>query len=280
MYRIASGFSTGRRFDPKTLQVDIAKEVPGQEDQLSQKGRSYLQLLGLDERGKDPGSAPDRVIDADYIGLDDIRGHLIFPDQLPFSPRSNKYRGLLDEPVPAIYNEQQQRTQIEASRYKILVRAASSEQRIRLGGIFGGVRPETVEVQLNGRPLTRDTDYRVDFTGSVTFVGSVAQEVADPGADLEISFESEDVFNIGSQQKTLLGLRTEYEFWEGDGRVGSTNDLQQRTFERPAGTGGQRAQAHSDMELRLARPERGAAPHPRRRYAAADQDGRSLRSDL
>ena len=79
-----------------------------------------------------------------------------------------------------------------------------------------------MEVQLNGRPLTRDTDYRVDFTGSVTFVGAVAQEVADPGADLEISFESEDVFNIGSQQKTLLGLRTEYEFWGGDGRVGST----------------------------------------------------------
>ena len=222
VYRIASGYSTGRRFDPKTLQVDIAKEVPGQEDQLSQQGRSYLQLLGLDERGKDPGSAPDRVIDADYIGLDDIRGHLIFPDQRPFDPRSNKYRGLLDEPVPAIYDEQQQRAQIEASRYKILVRAASSEQRIRLGGIFGGVRPETVEVQLNGRPLNRDTDYRVDFTGSVTFVGSVAQEVADPGADLEISFESEDVFDIGSQQKTLLGLRTEYEFWGGDGRVGST----------------------------------------------------------
>ena len=222
VYRIASGFSTGRRFDPKTLQVDIAKEVPGQEDQLSQQGRSYLQILGLDERGKDPGSAPDRVIDADYIGLDDIRGHLIFPDQRPFDPRSDKYRGLLDEPVSAIYDEQQQRAQIEASRYKILVRAASSEQRIRLGGIFGGVRPETVEVQLNGRPLTRDTDYRVDFTGSVTFLGSVAQEVADPGADLEISFESEDVFNIGSQQKTLLGLRTEYEFWGGDGRVGST----------------------------------------------------------
>ena len=222
VYRIASGYSTGRRFDPKTLQVDIAKEVPGQEDQLSQKGRSYLQILGLDERGKDPGSAPDRVVDADYIGLDDIRGHLIFPDQRPFDPRSNKYRGQLDEPVSAIYDEQQQRAQIEASRYKILVRAASSEQRIRLGGIFGNVRTETVEVQLNGRPLTRDTEYRVDFTGSVTFVGAVAQEVADPGADLEISFESEDVFNIGSQQKTLLGLRTEYEFWGGDGRVGST----------------------------------------------------------
>ena len=176
---------------------------------------------------------------------------MIFPDQRPFDPRSDKYRGLLDESVPAIYNEQQQRAQIEASRYKILVRAASSEQRIRLGGIFGGVRPETVEVQLNGRPLTRDTDYRVDYTGSVTFIGSVAQEVADPGADLEITFESEDVFNIGSQQKTLLGLRTEYEFWEGDGRVGSTMIYNNERSSDRRVTGGQRAEAHSDMELRL-----------------------------
>ena len=222
VYRIASGFSPGRRFDPKTLQVDIAKEVPGQEDQLSQEGQSYLQILGLDERGKDPGSAPDRIIDADYIGLDDIRGHLIFPDQRPFDPLSGRYRGLLAEPVAAIYDEQQQRAQIEASRYKILVRAASSQQRIRLGGLFGSVQPQSVEVQLNGRTLARDTDFRVDMMGNVTFVGDISQEVADPGADLEISFESEDFLGLGSQQKTLLGLRTEYEFWGGDGRVGST----------------------------------------------------------
>ena len=58
VYRIASGYSTGRRFDPKTLQVDIAKEVPGQEDQLSQKGRSYLQLLAWTSAAKTPAARP------------------------------------------------------------------------------------------------------------------------------------------------------------------------------------------------------------------------------
>ena len=76
------------------------------------------------------------------------------------------------------------------------MRASSSEQRIRLGGVFGGVRPETVEVRLNGRGLTRGTDYNVDFIGNVTFVGNVSQEVADPGAELEISFESEDLLGL------------------------------------------------------------------------------------
>ncbi len=222
VYRIASGFGAGRKFDPRTLRVDIVKEVPGKEDQPSQSGSAYIGLMGLDERGQDPGSPADRIIDADYIGLDDVRGHLIFPDQRPFDPRGPSYRGRLQDTIAEIYDSQQQRDQTEASRYKILVRAASSEQRIRLGGVFGGVRPETVEVRLNGRGLARGTDYNVDFIGNVTFVGNVAQEVADPGAELEISFESEDLLGLGSQQKTLLGLRTEYEFWGGDGSLGST----------------------------------------------------------
>ncbi len=222
VYRIASGFGPGRKFDSKTLRVDIVKEVSGQEDQPSQSGSAYIRLMGLDERGQDPGSPADRIIDADYIGLDDIRGHLIFPDQRPFDPRAPSYRGRLQDVIPEIYDSQQQRDQTESSRYKIRVRASSSEQRIRLGGVFGGVRPETVEVRLNGRGLTRGTEYNVDFIGNVTFVGNVAQEVADPGAELEISFESEDVLGLGSQQKTLLGLRSQYEFWGGDGNVGST----------------------------------------------------------
>jgi hypothetical protein len=222
VYRIASGYGIGRKFDPKTLRLDIVKEEAGREDQPSQDGRAFIQLMGLDQRGQDPGSPADRIIDADYIGLDDLRGHLIFPDQHPFAPKGSTYKGLLKEEIPDIYNSQQQRDQTEASRYKLLVRAMSSEQRIRLGGIFGGVRSETVEVRLNGRSLSRGTDYNVDFIGNVTFVGNVAQEVSDPGADLEISFESEDVFGLGSQQKTLLGLRSEYEFWAGDGRIGST----------------------------------------------------------
>ena len=46
--------------------------------------------------------------------------------------------------------------------------------------------------------------------------------MADPGAELEISYESEDLLSFGSQQKTLLGLRTQYEFLGGDGYLGST----------------------------------------------------------
>ena len=222
VYRIASGFSAGRKFDLNTLDVEIFKEIPGKEPEPSQSGKSYLQIFGLDERGKDPGSPADRLIDVDYFGLDDITGHLIFPDQTPFNPQDPKYSAALQDTIPEIYTSLQQRDLAEASRYIIQVRSSSTEQRISLGGILGGVQSETVEVRLNGKQLQRGSDYNVDYVGNVTFMGNVAQEVADPGADLEINYETEDIFGLGSQQKTLLGLRTEYEFWSGDGRVGST----------------------------------------------------------
>jgi hypothetical protein len=221
VYRIGSSYSAGRKFDKNSLDIQILKEIPGKEPQTSQEGRSYLQVFGLDLRGNDPNSPADRLIDKDYIGLDDIRGHLIFPDQTPFAPQHPAYKEL-KETIPDIYTSQQQRDLNEASQYTIQVRSSSTEQRINLGGALGGVRSETVEVRLNSQQLTRGTDYNVDFVGNVTFLGNYAQQVADPGADLEISYETEDIFGLGSQQKTLLGLRTEYEFWSGDGRIGST----------------------------------------------------------
>ena len=221
VYRIATSYSPGRKFDSATIEVQVMKEIPGEEPQPSQGGRSYLQILGLDERGQDQGSRPDRLIDKDYIGLDELRGHLIFPARTPFNPTEAEDPGsrLLKDKIPRIYSSQQQRDKDEASRYTIEVRSSSTQQRINLGL---GVIPETIEVRLNGQRKQRNVDYNVGPAGDITFVGATAQEVADPGAELEISYESEDLLNFGSQQKTLLGLRTQYEFLGGDGYLGST----------------------------------------------------------
>ncbi len=219
VYRISTAFAEGRKFDRDKIEIQIYEEVAGREPQSSQGGRSLLQIMGLDDRGKDPGSAPDRVVDSDYFGLDEFRGVLIFPDQSPFDPQHNRYQSLQNR-VPAIYNSQQQRERTEASRYTIKVLARSGEQRINLGQL--GIDPESVEVRLNGERLQQGTDFNVGFSGEISFLGPKAEAVGDPGADLEITYESEDLVGLGSQQKTLLGMRSEYEFWEGDGTIGST----------------------------------------------------------
>lgn len=222
VYRIVRGFSRGRLFDEDQIRVEILKEVPGEEPENSQGNNTFLQLMGLDEHGQDPGTRPDQIIDADYVGLDGVQGVLIFPDLRPFDPINPKYDALTTK-IPEVYDRQQQRDQIEASRYIIQVVNSSGQQRISLTqGRLASIDVESVDVRLNGKRLARGVDYNVTFTGEVQFLGETADAVGDPGADLEITFESQDIIGLGSQQKTLLGMRGEYEFLDGDGTLGGT----------------------------------------------------------
>ena len=222
VYRIVRGFSRGRLFDEDKIRVEILREVPGAEPENTQKGKSFLQLMGLDNHGQDPGTRADQIIDADYVGLDGVQGVLIFPDLRPFDPLNPKY-DVLSTKVPEVYDKQQQRDQIEASRYIIQVINSSGQQRISLTqGRLASIDVESVDVRLNGKRLTRGVDYNVTFTGEVQFLGETVNAVGDPGADLEITFESQDLIGLGSQQKTLLGMRGEYEFLGGDGVLGGT----------------------------------------------------------
>ena len=137
-----------------------------------------------------------------------------------------KYGESTLEGVADIYDRHLLRDLREASRYVIQVVNRSAQQRIKLSkGKLANIDPKSVEVTLNGRRLEQGTDYEVTpFTGEVTFLGEWQQVVGDPGADLEITFESRDRSRLGSQQKpkTLLGLRGEYEFLGGDATLGGT----------------------------------------------------------
>ena len=222
VYRIVRGFSRGRLFDEDKIRVEVLREVAGKEPENTQNRRSFLQLMGLDTHGQDQGTSPDQIVDADYVGLDGAQGVLIFPDLRPFDPQHTKY-DVLDTKVPEIYDQQQRRDQIEASRYIIQVINSSAQQRINLSqGRLASIDVESVDVRLNGKSLTRGRDYNVTFTGEVQFMGETADLVGDPGADLEITYESQDLIGLGNQQKTLLGVRSEYEFLGGDGVVGGT----------------------------------------------------------
>ena len=252
VYRIVRGFSRGRLFDEDKIRVEILKEVPGTEPENTQGSKTYLQLMGLDTHGQDPGTRPDQIIDADYVGLDGGQGVLIFPDLRPFDPVHVKY-DVLGTKIPEIYDKQQQRDQIEASRYLIQVINSSGQQRISLTqGRLASIDPKSVDVRLNGKQLTSGVDYNVTFTGEVQFLGETADAVGDPGADLEITFESQDLIGLGSQQKTLLGMRGEYEFLGGDGVLGGTmiyNNV--RSAEKRVRVGGEPARTVVwDMDVR------------------------------
>ncbi|NIT58666.1 MAG: hypothetical protein GWN00_21285, partial [Aliifodinibius sp.] len=71
---------------------------------------------------------------------------------------------------------------------------------------------ESETVRLNGRPLTRDKDYTIDyFSGSLQVI---APEARRADAQIEIEYERASLFQL--DKKTLLGGRLEYELGKDD----------------------------------------------------------------
>ncbi|MCK4301310.1 MAG: cell surface protein SprA, partial [candidate division Zixibacteria bacterium] len=147
-------------------------------------------------------------------------GLLIFPEREPFNS-SHRFQDStgnvtmkLDVKVPDIY-EYTDRQKTDASEYfiRLATRSRSSIIRLQRANIIEG----SERVVVNGQTLTRDTDYRIDYSfGQITLLSAKA---TDPNANVSIEFEYAPFLAI--QKKTLLGFRAEYE-WSSDFRFGTT----------------------------------------------------------
>ena len=215
----------GRNIEPEGLFVGIFRNVPGENPQDNQEGRSYLEIFGLDRHtnGSSESSPPDQLIDIgsgyEIPGLHLARGHLVFPFLEPFGEE-----GLgapdLEVRVPGIYNETNTTNRQEAGRYELRVRSTSKSTEYNLG--FLGLVENSEVVRLNNRTLTRDTDYTINYaTGRLKFIGDAEIEVADPSSDLDISYQTKDQFGFG-QSKSLLGVRLERPFDDQYSLIGMT----------------------------------------------------------
>ena len=214
-----------RNIDPNGLLVGIFLTVPGENPQDNQEGNPYLQIFGLDRHtnGSSESSPPDQRIDIgtgnEIPGLILSRGHLVFPFLEPFGEQ-----GLgapdLEVRVPDIYTETNSANRTEAGRYVITVRSTSRATEYTLG--IKLIRDSEV-VRLNNRTLERDKDYTINYElGRLKFIGDAENEVSDPTADLDISYQNEDLFGLGAQSKSLLGFRLERPFDDQYSLVGMT----------------------------------------------------------
>ena len=215
----------GRSIDPQGLIVGIFQNVSGEEPRDQQEGIPFLQIFGLDRHtnGSSASSPPDQIIDIDsgnnIPGLNLFRGHLVFPFLEPFGAQ-----GLgapdLDTRVEGIYTETNRANRTEASKYFMRVRSTSQSTEYTLG--FNLVENSEL-VRLNNRTLVRGTDYTIDYNfGRLKFIGEAENEVADPTADLDISFQNQDAFGGFGQSKSLLGVRLERAFDDQYSLLGMT----------------------------------------------------------
>lgn len=189
------------------LQIKYQEEVG--DPKTDYEGTPYLELFNLDVTNTDGTSnQPDGAFDfKPGLTIFPETGEIVFPVLEPFGeefpsdlPEDRRYQ--------EVYDEQVEFARQEKTKDKFLITGEYSASVTSTFNIGFNVVENSVEVFLGGRKLNRGTDYLVDYNiGQVTILNSDALV---PGADLRITYEQNDLFQLAS--KTLLGFRGIYEF--------------------------------------------------------------------
>ena len=209
-------YSVGARdLDPNDFKLVIVKPGPaGDRDSPTSSPGTYLQIMKLDAAGPDLTGSPDGILDINPVKVDLARGLVMFPYLEAFK---EAFAGLADEGNATIYETSNTTTLQNSRTYQLIATYSKAATRVTLG--FGILENSEV-IRLNGRRLTKDIDYSVDyFTGQVDFKQTVADQINQPGADLAIDYEVNPVFSLA--QESLLGMRGVYKLGER-GQIGGT----------------------------------------------------------
>jgi len=225
-------YSIPKGAEIEDINLKILKGLAGSETrsssleyQVSDEGTSegnYMAILGLDQyKNNTDKREPDNLLDGREEIFRPNWGLIIFPDREPFNSDTrfflppNDSTAALKEKVPNIYNYSSPTEKTDNSQYFLQLSTKSRSSVIRLG------RANVIEgsevVTLNGVPLTRGTDYSIQYDfGQVTLL---SPEATDPNADVQVEFQYAPFLAV--QKKTLMGFRAEYEY-SPDLKFGST----------------------------------------------------------
>jgi len=169
-------------------------------------GISLVHLFRIDGTGT--AGAQNTFYYNDGVDIDSYHGELIFPFIEPFveafhqsgngysisNPDSFVYESIYDTTDDFYPSDTHNLFSVTGSY------VGSSTSRIPLG--FNLVQG-SVKVLYNGQPLVPDQDYSIDYlTGELTIRNQAALQ---PGANVQIQYETNDIFTIAS--KSLSGLR-------------------------------------------------------------------------
>ena len=188
------------------------------------KGKPLLQLLGLDRLDSNNSREnPNGVFD--YIQgytVDPSSGRIFFPAVEPFGSYLEKKIENSAIAEKYIFRELYDSTKTVAKQiaekdkfYLIGEYTGSAANVIQTGST--NIPRGSVVVTAGGVTLVENSDYQVDYSsGTVTILN---QNIIDAGTDVQVSLESNTLFNM--QRKTVLGLNWKYDFSD-DLKLGGT----------------------------------------------------------
>ncbi|MCF8431333.1 MAG: cell surface protein SprA, partial [Melioribacteraceae bacterium] len=198
----------GRDVQEEGFTLNIFYELSGQEPVDELNGDKLIEAFGLDFTDESKTGGPDGAFD--FIPSRTIipeTGEIIFPSLEPFG---RNFPGTLSDSLKydAVYDTTVTFAKQDKTKDKFVFRGEYSASVSSVYNIGFNVVENSVRVTLNGAELTPGVDYSVDYN-----IGQVVIRKAEalvPGANLSISYEQNDLFQLAS--KTLLGLRGIYEF--------------------------------------------------------------------
>jgi cell surface protein SprA len=209
MLQLKNIYPTGvRNVKQEGFDFDIKREIDGQEPANEVSNVRFLNAFGLDLLNSSGQESPDNLFDyRPSITIFPETGEVVFPTLNPFGINLPK-----NLPPEYKYDDVYTQTKTFAQQNKLTDKwslegksKGTSSSTYSLG--FNVVE-NSVKVLLNGRELSAGSDYSVDYnTGQLTIRNDAALV---PGADLKITYEQNDLFQLAS--KTLLGARGIYEF--------------------------------------------------------------------
>ena len=183
----------------------------------SVSGQPLLKILNLDNLNSRNDNHPDGVFDyVEGFTVLSQQGKIIFPTLQPFGKdlETKAFTGVSNTIKDKyLFNPLYDSIKAIAQTYNTLDRylmsgtaKATGSSEIYLGAF--NIPAGSVKVTAGGQVLTEGSDYSVDYNlGSVRILN---QSILNSGVPVNVSYENNN--NIGTQQKTFLGLRAEYIF--------------------------------------------------------------------
>ena len=230
--------------DPKDFKFDIFYDDPGKGQKrfldnanvsANINSKPLLQLFRLDTLNVQGDPGPDGVFDfVPGLTFNQRSGRIMFPVLEPFGSYLNNLMtaGGMDTMLrdDYIYQQLYDSTLFRAREFQQLNRfvlkgsyKGTNSSRISLGSF--NIPRGSVRVSGGGRQLIEGQDYEVDYNlGQVTILNDA---ILQSGQQVNVSFEDNALFGI--QNRTMLGVRADYEV-NKDITVGATF---MNLFERP-----------------------------------------------
>ena len=185
-------FLSNRNINPRDFQLTIIRQGQSETFQTEDGLVPYIEIFGLDQNG-------DGIVDPEFIDYD--RGILRFPNLHPFlisDPQHPYYQYRDSLSNEAIYLESLRSTD---QVYTIVADYSYQSEIYNLGPF---VIPNSETVRLNGRVLTRDTDYLMtyEYLGTIRFFTEL-----DEFDEIVVEFEKTP---FGGSQQAVAGVWLEY----------------------------------------------------------------------